>query len=623
MFCTPHTKHIKIIQTIKIRMGKLLRYKKIIISIIVLCLALVLSGCVSGEVSFNGDGSGSATITVQKDGALTREKFDEQIDAILSGVTLQSKQSGKVRIGKIRETDSAFVVELKFRRISELNGLGYYRFSSGSDFGLQRTERALFGNFEKGKFSLKGTNYNNSTYTIRDDAVNKVGSVGVAEGLDASSDALNDAVHELYTADNTFFVFMICGFDNVTDITFNVPGKILVHSDKNVTVQGENSIRVTPFEVRADILGTLEDGVTSFKEDNVPASAFIGYVVFENAANYTLPIVLGVIGLLLAVGIVVGIFTGFFKKVVRSKKFKLVIKHKVLYLFVLPGFVLMLIFNYLPMAGIIVAFKNYTVDGGVFGSEWAGLTHFITLITHPGSEFWLIFRNTVVMAFLKLIFGFPSSILLALMFNALSHKIFKRVVQTVSYLPYFVSWVVVSNLCYILLTTNGGIINNVLAAFNISEVKFYSEPGYWWGILTVTSVWKNLGWGTIVYLAAITGISPDHYEAASIDGANGWQKLWNVTIPGMMPVISIQLILSMGALIKDDFDQIFTMVGGTNYSLRKTTEVFSSLVYRQLRSGVAGFSSATAVSLVQSVISLVLVLFTNRLVRKSDNQGLW
>ena len=176
---------------------------------------------------------------------------------------------------------------------------------------------------------------------------------------------------------------------------------------------------------------------------------------------------------------------------------------------------------------------------------------------------------------------------------------------------------------YLLLTANGGIINKLIIAMGGEKIRFYSEPKYWWGIISATSLWKTVGWGTIVYLAAITAINPDLYEAASIDGASAWRKLWAVTIPGMMPVIGIQLILNAGNLIKDDFDQIFSLVGESNYELREVTEVFSSLVYRNLRGGPKGFSASTAISLVQSIMSLGLVVGADVIVRKTDNPGLW
>lgn len=590
--------------------------------VIALCFVVLLlfGGCTTARVSFNRDGSGSAVVTVGKEG-VSRDDLEKKIDEVIAGVTMQSAESDRLSLGSISETEDAWIVTMNFKRISNLGGLGYYRFLDGKSFGQQRVERNLFSNFAKGSFSSKGSNYDNKTYTIAEDEKNAVQPL-TAEGEQVDLSVFSDQSGAYYTEDYTFFSYVICGFEDITSIEFSFPGKIAVIGDRNLELLDDSTVRVTPFAVTADVIGIDENG-QAYREEGVSQTAFAGYVIFLPDTDYTLPIVLGCIGLLLIAGIILGITTGAFRKFARSKTAKHIWKHKVLYLFILPGFLLMAIFNYAPMAGIIVAFKNYTVDDGIFGSEWVGFSHFITLFTHPGAEFWMIFRNTVVMAALKFVFGFPASIILALMFNALQCRLFKRFAQTISYLPYFVSWVVISNIAYVFLSADGGIINNILVASGAEKIRFYSEPKYWWGILTFTSVWKNVGWGTIVYLAAITGINPDLYEAASIDGASSWRKLWTVTIPGMMPVIGIQLILNMGNLIKDDFDQIYSMVMGDNYSLRPVTEVFSSLVYRQLQGGVAGFSSATAVSFVQSIISLILVLGANAIVKKTDNQGLW
>ncbi|MBS6464103.1 MAG: sugar ABC transporter permease [Firmicutes bacterium] len=595
-------------------------FKKIMVIALCFVVLLLFGGCTTARVSFNRDGSGSAVVTVEKEG-VSRDDLEKKIDEVIAGVTMQSAESDRLSLGSISETEDAWIVTMNFKRISNLGGLGYYRFLDGKSFGQQRVERNLFSNFAKGSFSSKGSNYDNKTYTIAEDEKNAVQPL-TAEGEQVDLSVFSDQSGAYYTEDYTFFSYVICGFEDVTSIEFSFPGKIAVIGDRNLELLDDSTVRVTPFAVTADVIGIDENG-QAYREEGVSQTAFAGYVIFLPDTDYTLPIVLGCIGLLLIAGIILGITTGAFRKFARSKTAKHIWKHKVLYLFILPGFLLMAIFNYAPMAGIIVAFKNYTVDDGIFGSEWVGFSHFITLFTHPGAEFWMIFRNTVVMAALKFVFGFPASIILALMFNALQCRLFKRFAQTISYLPYFVSWVVISNIAYVFLSADGGIINNILVASGAEKIRFYSEPKYWWGILTFTSVWKNVGWGTIVYLAAITGINPDLYEAASIDGASSWRKLWTVTIPGMMPVIGIQLILNMGNLIKDDFDQIYSMVMGDNYSLRPVTEVFSSLVYRQLQGGVAGFSSATAVSFVQSIISLILVLGANAIVKKTDNQGLW
>jgi putative aldouronate transport system permease protein len=308
-----------------------------------------------------------------------------------------------------------------------------------------------------------------------------------------------------------------------------------------------------------------------------------------------------------------------------QKKKKWTSSQWTLFIMAMLGVAFLLVFSYAPMYGIVLAFKkgDYVIDikKAIFQSDWIGLENFKKFLVDP--QFFNVVINTLCLNLLSLLISFPAPIIFALLINEVRGKAFKKTVQTISYLPYFISWVVVSNIVYLLLSANGGILNNLLVKLGLEKIKFYSEPKYWWGILTSTALWKGVGWGTIVYLAAITAINPDLYEAAEIDGANAWRKIWAVTIPGMMPVIGIQLILSAGNLIKDDFDQIYSLVGGENYELRPVTEVFSSLVFRNLQGGPKGFSASTAISLVQSLMSLGLVLAADAIVRKTDNPGLW
>lgn len=601
---------------------KMKRMPKIILLLPVLIVFFLFTSCVTVEASFEKDGSGVCTVTVEKAEGFTKADLENKIDEVIDGVKMQS-QKNRLELKSIDENDDAFIVKLSFKQISQTKGLGNFSFETGTSFGSQLVQRNLFAQLANGTVSSRNlTNYNGSTFTVlSDDVTVQPVKVSTHEVMQ-TSDFKNES-NEYYNDDNVFFCFTICGFANVSSITFEFPGQILITSDLNVTVGGGNKLTVTPKKVQAKEIG-VKDGKAFVEQGEY--DLFVGYAVFELSNDYTLFIVLGAIALVLGGLIFYGIKSGAFKRFFKGKTWAKIVKNRVLYLFVLSGVVIFAVFNYAPMVGIIVAFKNYTVDGGIFGSEWAnnfGFEHFITLFTHPGSEFGLIFRNTVVMALLKFVTGFPAAIILALMFNALNNGIFKKSVQTISYLPYFVSWVVVSNIVYLLFSANGGIINNVLEALGKEKIKFYSEPKYWWGILTTSSLWKSVGWGTIVYLAAITGINPDLYEAASIDGAGTWRKLWTVTIPGMMPVIGIQLILNAGNLIKDDFDQIYSLVGGSNYELREVTEVFSSLVFRNLQGGPKGFSSSTAISLVQSLISLALVFGADKIVRKTDNPGLW
>ena len=600
-----------------------MKVSKALKAVLVFALALTLfalTGCMQANVSFDREGAGECTVVIQKQEGVTKTDIENKLEEVFSGVTTQSQRE-RLELKSLKEDSDSFTAVIKFKMISETKGLGSYTYETGVSFGSQLVQRNLLSQLSKGMIPTRNlTNYDNSNFKVNEKVVINPKTV---DGKSLNPDDFKNEGNAYYTEDNIFFTFVICGLENLSSITFEFPGEILVYSDLNARVEGEDKLVITPQKVKAQEMG-IRDG-EAFLEIG-EHYLFAGYVVFKLKTNYTPYIVIGAIVLIIGVLITLGFTTGAFKRFFKSKTWGRIVKNKVLYLFILPGFVIFAIFNYAPMVGIIVAFKNYTVDGGIFGSEWAnnfGFEHFITLFTHPGSEFGMIFRNTVVMALLRFVFGFPAAIILALMFNALKNGIFKKSVQTISYLPYFVSWVVVSNIVYLFLSANGGIINKLIVSMGGEKIRFYSEPKYWWAIITGTSVWKSLGWGTIVYLAAITGINPDLYEAASIDGAGAWRKLWTVTIPGMMPVIGIQLILSAGNLIKDDFDQIFSLVGESNYELREVTEVFSSLVYRNLRGGPKGFSASTAISLVQSIISLGLVLGADTIVRKTDNPGLW
>lgn len=601
---------------------RLKRVLKIELLLLVILVLFSFMGCAKVNTSFNRDGSGVCTVSIAKEEGMDKEALESEIAEIMEGVKIQS-QKERLELKSITENEDSFIVKMKFKQITETKGVGNFSFETGTSFGSQLVQRNLLAQLSKGIISSRNlTNYNNSTFTVLSDDV-KVNPVNVSTQETLNAADFKDTANEYYTEDNIFFCFTICGLSGISSITFEFPGEILVYGDLNATVEGKDKLTVTPEKVQAKEIG-IRDGGTFVTEGEY--DLFVGYVIFDLETDYTPIIIIGTIILIIGTLITLGFTTGAFKRFFHGKTWAKIVKNRVLYLFILPGFALFAVFNYAPMAGIIVAFKNYTVDGGIFGSEWAnhfGFEHFITLFTHPGSEFGMIFRNTIVMALLKFFTGFPAAIILALMFNALKNGWYKKTVQTVSYLPYFISWVVVSNIVYILLSANGGILNNILEKLGFEKIRFYSEPKYWWGILTSTSLWKGVGWGTIVYLAAITGINPDLYEAADIDGASAWRKIWAVTIPGMMPVIGIQLILNAGNLIKDDFDQIYSLVGGSNYELRPVTEVFSSLVFRNLEGGPKGFSPSTAISLVQSIMSLGLVLTADVIVRKTDNPGLW
>lgn len=307
-------------------------------------------------------------------------------------------------------------------------------------------------------------------------------------------------------------------------------------------------------------------------------------------------------------------------KRLNTKGARSILRNWRLYIMFIPGFVCLLLFSYVPMYGLQLAFKDYSPRAGIWGSEWNNFENFIYTLTSEG--FWEMVGNTLSIGMLKIIFAFPSSIILALMLNEVFCKRFKKAVQTIANLPYFISWVIVSSIVYMFLAKDEGVLNQIITALGGDPVFWYAEPKYWQGILTISGIWKNVGWGTIVFLSAITNINPDLYEAAKVDGAGRIRQCIHVTIPGIMPAITMTFILCVAGIVKDDFEHIYALVGESSI-LSETTEVLGTWVYKTLKGSFRGWGDATAVGLVQSVAGLILMVTSNWLVKKQGQEGLW
>lgn len=295
-------------------------------------------------------------------------------------------------------------------------------------------------------------------------------------------------------------------------------------------------------------------------------------------------------------------------------------KYKTLYLMLLPGMLFLFIFAYLPMGGIIIVFKEYYPWEGLLGSKWVGFKHVISFFTDQ--QFWKILQNTVLIALYKLIVGFPAPIVLALLLNELKNRLLKRFVQTVSYLPHFISWMIVAGFAYMFFGTNLGILNKLLVSIGFEPVSWYYRSDLWRGILVVSAVWKGIGWGSIIYLAAISGIDVQLYESAIIDGAGRFKRMMCITIPGIMPIAVIIFILSVGNLIREDFQQIFALVG-LNRVLYETTDVIETFIFRTSLLEGTSYSYPAAVGLFQSVVALLMILATNYFAKKKEQEGIW
>jgi putative aldouronate transport system permease protein len=296
-----------------------------------------------------------------------------------------------------------------------------------------------------------------------------------------------------------------------------------------------------------------------------------------------------------------------------------------LYLMVVPGFVILFLFTYLPMYGITLAFKSYSPRYGIFGSKWIGFDNFKAVFSN--SEIMLYIRNTLFYGVLNMVFVFPIPIILSVLMNELLHKSFKSVFQTLCYLPYFLSWAVVGMILYFLINYQNGTLNALRGFFNLAPYNYYDMYARkkWPAIITVVAIWKTAGWGTIMYLAAFTGISMDLYEAAEIDGANRWQQVVHITLAGIMPTVCITFILNVSSIVKDNYEMMYALVGSENHGLAETTEVLGSYVYRLVLSGssMASYGYGSAATLLQSIIAVLLMFGANKLVTKLGNQGIF
>nr|WP_309568672.1 ABC transporter permease subunit [Paenibacillus sp. sptzw28] len=292
-------------------------------------------------------------------------------------------------------------------------------------------------------------------------------------------------------------------------------------------------------------------------------------------------------------------------------------RDKYLYMLVIPGVLFFIIFKYIPMWGIIIAFQEYSPYLGVLKSEWVGLDHFIRFFSNP--DFTLLFRNTMMISLLNLLFFFPLPIILSLLLNELNNQGFKRVIQSIVYLPHFLSWVIIVGISFLLLSESSGIINKMMMSVGLPKYDFLTNTDTFWGLLVLQNIWKESGWGTIIILAAITAVDPQLYEAAKIDGAGRWGQMWNVTLPAIRSVIIVLLILRLGHIMDVGFEQVFLMNNG---AVAKYADVFETYVYRNgIQSGQ--FSYSTAVGLFKSLVGLILVVMANRFAKRIGEDGVY
>lgn len=292
-------------------------------------------------------------------------------------------------------------------------------------------------------------------------------------------------------------------------------------------------------------------------------------------------------------------------------------RYWILYAMLFLPIAFFIIFRYIPMGYIQIAFKNYSIVKSPWEMEWVGLEYFVQAFSNR--EFLYALRNTFMLNFLDLLVGFPAPIILAILLNELAFKRFKRFTQTVVYMPHFLSWVIISGMALQLLAPSTGLVNIMLNKMGFASIPFLNDSVYWVITYVLLGIWQSVGWNTIIYLAAIAGINPELYEASSVDGAGRFRKIWHITLPGLRPTIVVLLILSLGQILSSEFDRPYAL---SNKLVTDVSNVISIFVYNY---GIRGlqFSLSTAVGLFQSVVCVIFLFAANALARRTGERGLW
>ncbi|WP_407673135.1 ABC transporter permease [Paenibacillus alkalitolerans] len=302
----------------------------------------------------------------------------------------------------------------------------------------------------------------------------------------------------------------------------------------------------------------------------------------------------------------------------RRRLWRKIVLHRYLYFMLLPCLLFFVVFSYIPMGGLLLAFKEYKFNAGILGSPWVGFKYFETFFNDYQS--WTLIKNTLIISSMKLFLGLPFPIILALMFNEVRNKRFKGITQSISYLPHFLSWVIVIGLVQRVLAPDTGLLNQAVQLLGGAGDTFYmNEPEYFYSVMFWSHIWKGIGWDSIIYLAAIAGINPELYEAASIDGASKWRQIWHITLPGIRPTVIILFILSLGNILSAGFDQLYLLRMPGNMHLSDILDTY--IIRVGLQGGQYGY--ATAVGLMQGLIGFLLVIVANRVSRRIGETSVW
>ncbi len=663
-----------------------LRTKKLIRYIAVCLFAALVFVCFSGftltgsaKIKYSGKGSATFSVISEEE----EQPFKEAVEAYAEGFRVRSGENDAIFVESVSKTENGYNVEVSFRRIDKVKAMGEFFLQKTSSFVPETSETGeMIRNWEAGLFACTQTIYYKSVAKSVDIGIDEMADglqLYSADGAEVSLEEL-DKYAAGASDKSTTAAFRLLDVGCIERLTVSFPANIAYYAGNDMKLVNKNTVEMRPVQIMAEITSTEGEMIPEDKE----IGAMFGYVIYEKGISPAA--MFGIIaGTIVAGGLIAAFILHLIKlgknvafsgangangigaagnaqgaqgvpgsqvsfeiapaqgeRIMQtaapanatkkqsaiSRGWKQFLKgdfctgirqHKLLYLLLLPAFVYVLIFCYLPMFGLVIAFQDYKILDGVFGSEFVGLKTFRKIFYAQSQGTYRMFRNTVYISLIRIGTNFPMILIFTLLLNEVKNRRAKGVIQTISYIPNFISWIAVGGMAFNLLGENGAL-NAMLIRLLGHSFDFYGEPDYWWGILAVSSLWKGMGWGTLIYMSALGGISDELYDACTIDGGGRFRQAITVTIPGVMNVIMLQLILDISSIMGDNYEQIIAMTRSLDI-LNSTTNVVGTLAYGSVLGG-SGFSLATACGLIQGVIGLILVIFTNRIVKKTDNEGI-
>lgn len=654
-------------------------FKYLAASVFAALIFVCFSGfTLTGSAKIRYSGKGTAAFSVISDAA--EQEFRQAAQDYVDGFTVRSGESDMITLEDVTKTENGYNVEVSFRRLDKVKAMGEFFLQKTSSFVPETSETGeMIRNWEAGMFAVTETIYYKSVAKSVDIDVTTVADglrLYTAGGKEISVDEL-DAYAAGAGDKSTAAAFCLLDVGCVESVTVSFPADIAYYAGGDMRLVNKNTVEMRPVFIEAEITSTEGNMIPETKD----VGTIFGYVIYEKGLSPA-----AICGIVAACVILGGLLAAFFvylvklgknvapfaangargnvpggaagggaavaltsateisaasaaqaeMRTVRGVKEQSVLargwkkflkgdfctgirQHKLLYLLLLPAFLYVLIFCYLPMFGLVIAFQDYKILDGVFGSEFIGMKTFRKIFYAQIRGSYRMFRNTIYISLIRIGTNFPLILVFTLLLNEVKNRRAKGVIQTISYIPNFISWIAVGGMAFNLLGENGTL-NAIFVKTLGHSFDFYGEPDYWWWILAASSLWKGMGWGTLIYMSALGSISDELYDACTIDGGGRFRQAFTVTIPGVMNVMMLQLILDISSIMGDNYEQIIAMTRSLDI-LYPTTSVVGTLAYNSVLGG-GGFSIATACGLIQGVIGLILVIFTNRIVKKTDNEGI-